>query len=67
MMNPSNMESTETILSKGKKTDLTVEELRSISGYENISDQDAIRTLHSIKELSTLIFFAATKNNSERK
>ena len=48
---------------KGNKSDLSVEELRSVPGYENISDQDAIKVLYSIKELSVLIFFASSKNN----
>lgn len=50
---------------KGNKTDLSVEELRSIPGYENISDQDAIKVLYSIKELSVLIFLSNSKNNSK--
>jgi len=53
--------------SKNEKTDLTIEELRGIPGYENIAEQDAIRILYSIKELSVIIFFTARKNNLERK
>jgi hypothetical protein len=58
--------SKETIISNSRKNDLSMEELRNILGYENISDQDAIRTLYSIKELSMLIFFSAKNNSSEQ-
>lgn len=47
---------------KGNKTDLSVEELRSIPGYENISDQDVNGIICDIKELCKLIYLTS-KNN----
>ncbi len=38
--------------------DITIEEITNVTGFENVSDKDAIQIQHSLKELSTLIFFS---------
>jgi len=39
-----------------KKLDITVEELRKVPGYENISEGEALKTLDSIKEFCLLFY-----------
>ncbi|CAN5680631.1 hypothetical protein BH11BAC1_BH11BAC1_16520 [soil metagenome] len=38
-----------------EKKDITIEELRQISGYENFSDQELIKISDGIKELALLL------------
>jgi len=39
-----------------KKLDITIEELRRVPGYENISESEALKTLDSIKEFCLLFY-----------
>ncbi len=51
------------ILSK-KREDLTIEELRSFPGHENLSDEQAAHIIAGLKELSILLYYAAKKQQS---
>jgi hypothetical protein len=51
------------ILSK-KREDLTIKELRSFPGLENLSDEQATHIIAGLKELSILLCYAAQKQQS---
>jgi hypothetical protein len=46
-----------------RKFDLTADELKKVKGYENISEEEALETLDSIKEFCLLFYDFA---NSEK-
>jgi hypothetical protein len=53
--------STKTITPFNNKNDLTIEELRSYPGLENMTDEQANQIIGSLKELSILVCYAADK------
>jgi hypothetical protein len=53
--------STNTITPLNNKNDLTIEELRSYPGLENLTDERANQVIVSLKELSILVCYAADK------
>ena len=57
------MNNTKNISLQRRKTDLTIEEVRALTGYENLSEEEAESILQSIKELSLLIYEVAIEKN----
>lgn len=41
-----------------KHSGITGEDIRSVPGFENVSEVEAVDAANSIKELCTIIFFA---------
>lgn len=57
------MNNTKSISLQRRKTDLTIEEVRALPGYENLTEEEAESILQSIKELSLLIYEVAIEKN----
>jgi len=50
------MKTIDSTMFQTKKLDITIEELRRVPGYENISESEALKTLDSIKEFCLLFY-----------
>ncbi len=49
------------------KEDITIEEIRQLQGYGNLSEEELQRITESIKELALLIFIVCPEVNISRK
>jgi hypothetical protein len=47
------------------KEDLTVDELRTFEGFENISDEEGLAILHTIITFSDIVFSIYSKQKSD--
>lgn len=52
---------------QGKPCSLTIEKLREFRGFENVSDEEAEKVIHSVKELSVILYqyYLIKKTNRE--
>jgi hypothetical protein len=57
------MGNNDNVTSQSRRFDLTVEELRKVPGYEDVSEEEAFKTLESIKEFCLLFYEYANSKN----